>query len=90
MVVEGPALPERGFSGVGPPVVVDVRGGRRVLRMLLLRSEGSWGSGWMAPSFWRSRILKSRRLIWRSSWGVLVWYGERYIRRNMERGETYQ
>ena len=77
MVVEGPALPERGFSGVGPPVVVDVSGGRRVLRTLLLRSEGSCGSGWMAPSFWRSRILKSRRLIWRSSWNVLVWYGER-------------
>lgn len=67
IVVEGPALPERGCSGVGAPVMVDERVGRRVDRVLLLRREGSCGSGWMAPSFWRSRILKSRRLIWRSS-----------------------
>lgn len=67
MVVEGPAFPDRGCRGVGPPVVVDERGGKRVLSVLF-RREGSCGSGWMAPSFWRSRILKSRRLIWRSSW----------------------
>jgi len=67
MVVEGPALPERGCRGVEAPVVEVERGGRRVLRLLLLRREGSCGSGWMEPSFWRSRILKSRRLICRSS-----------------------
>ena len=66
IVVEGPALPDRGCRGVGPPVALVERGGRRVV--LLLRSVGSCGSGWIAPSFWRSRILKSRRLIWRSSW----------------------
>ena len=66
MVVEGPALPDRGCRGVGPPLAFVERGGRRVV--LLLRSVGSCGSGWMAPSFWRSRILKSSRLIWRSSW----------------------
>ena len=49
-VVEGPAFPERGCRGVGPPVAVDERGGRRVLRVLL-RREGSCGSGWIAPSF---------------------------------------
>jgi len=42
MVVEGPALPERGSTGVEAPVVDAERGGRRVL---LVRSEGSWGSG---------------------------------------------
>ena len=66
IVVEGPALPDRGCRGVGPPLALAESGGRRVV--LLLRSVGSCGSGWMAPSFWRSRILKSRRLIWRSSW----------------------
>jgi len=66
MVVEGPALPERGCKGVEAPVVDVERGGRRVVRLLLLRREGSCGSGWMEPSFWRSRILKSRRLICRS------------------------
>ena len=90
IVVEGPALPERGCSGVGAPSVLDERGGRRVLRVLLLRSEGSCGSGWMAPSFWRSRILKSRRLIWRSSWVVLVCYGERRRGSNKETRKYYQ
>jgi len=52
--------------GVEAPVVV-VEGRRRVCREVLVRREGSCGSGWMAPSFWRSRILKSRRLICRSS-----------------------
>ena len=33
IVVEGPAFPERGFRGVEPPVVLDERGGRRVLRV---------------------------------------------------------
>ena len=51
IVVEGPAFPERGCRGFGPPVVLVDRGGRRVLRVWLLRSEGSCGSGWMAPSF---------------------------------------
>lgn len=51
MVVEGPAFPDRGCRGVWPLVVVDERGGSRVLRTLLLRREGSCGSGWMAPSF---------------------------------------
>ncbi len=63
MVVEGPALPERGCKGVEAPVAEAESGGRRVEREVLFRREGSWGSGWMAPSFWRSRILKSRRLI---------------------------
>ena len=68
IVVEGPALPERGCRGVEAPVVVPEKLGRRVEREVLVRREGSWGSGAMAPSFCRSRILKSRRLIWRSSW----------------------
>lgn len=65
MVVEGPAaLPERGCRGVDAPVVEVERGGRRVLRLaVLLRREGSCGSMAIAPSFWRSRILRSRRLI---------------------------
>ena len=69
MVVEGPALPESGFRGVEAPVVLvePVNGGRRVEREVLCRRDGSCGSGWMAPSFWRSRILKSRRLICLSS-----------------------
>ncbi len=33
IVVEGPAFPDRGCRGVGPPVEVDERGGRRVLRV---------------------------------------------------------
>ena len=66
MVVDGPALPERGCKGVEAPVVEVERGGS-LERLALLRREGSCGSGWMEPSFWRSRILKSRRLIWRSS-----------------------
>ena len=33
MVVEGPAFPDRGCRGVGPPVAVEERGGRRVLRV---------------------------------------------------------
>lgn len=70
MVVEGPALPERGCRGVEAPVVEAERGGSRVERDVLFNKEGSWGSGWIAPSFWRSRILKSRRLIWRSSWSL--------------------
>lgn len=75
MVVEGPtALPERGWRGVEAPVEVVVeRGGRRVWREEFVRREGSWGSMEMEPSFWRSRILRSRRLIWRSSfWGVSI------------------
>lgn len=70
IVVEGPAgLPEWGCRAVDAPPDVDVRrGGRRELRvLLLLRREGSWGSIAMEPSFCRSRILRSRRLIWRSS-----------------------
>lgn len=66
MVVEGPAaLPERGCRGVDAPVVEVERGGRRVVRLavLLFRREGSWGSMAIAPSFWRSRILRSSRLI---------------------------
>jgi len=63
MVVEGPAFPESGCRGVEAPVVEVERGGRRVERDVLFRRDGSCGSGWMAPSFWRSRILKSRRLI---------------------------
>ncbi len=63
IVVEEPALPERGCKGVEAPVVDVESGGSRVVRLLLLRREGSCGSGWMEPSFWRSRILKSRRLI---------------------------
>lgn len=41
MVVEGPALPERGCRGVEAPVVEAERDGRRVLRLLLVRREGS-------------------------------------------------
>lgn len=41
MVVEGPALPERGWSGVLVPVVVVERGGRRVDKEVLFRREGS-------------------------------------------------
>ena len=51
MVVEGPALPERGCKGVDVPVVVVEKFGRRVDREVLLRREGSCGSGAMAPSF---------------------------------------
>ena len=72
IVVEGPALPERGCRGVPDPVVlvvVEARGVKRG-RLVVCRREGREGSGGRAPSFWRSRILKSRRLIWRSSfWG---------------------
>lgn len=70
IVVEGPALPERGCNGVDVLDMDVVRGGRRELRvllLLLLSREGSCGSMAMAPSFWRSRILRSRRLICRSS-----------------------
>lgn len=67
IVVEGTALLEMGWRGVEVPVVEVERGGRRVLSVeVLLRREGSWGSMAMAPSFWRSRILRSRRLICRS------------------------
>ena len=45
MVVEGPAFPDRGCRGAGPPVVADDRGGRRVPRVPLLSREGSCGSG---------------------------------------------
>lgn len=48
MVIEGPALPERGFRGVDAPVEEAVRGGSRVL---WFSSEGSWGSGCIEPSF---------------------------------------
>ena len=66
MVVEGPALPGSGCGGVEAPVVEVEREGRRCV--LLCRREGSCGSMEMDPSFWRSRILMSRRLICRSSW----------------------
>jgi len=65
IVVEGPALPDGGWRGVEAPVVEVEREGRRCV--LLWRREGSCGSMAMAPSFWRSRILMSRRLICRSS-----------------------
>lgn len=67
MVVLGPALPESGWRGgtmVEDPVV---RGGRRPLRVEVLRREGNCGSMAMAPSFWRSRIFRSSRFICRSS-----------------------
>lgn len=67
MVVEGPALPDRGFSGVLALVVEVEMGGRRLPTVGLIR-EGSVGSMAMVPSFWRSRIFRSRRLICRSSW----------------------
>lgn len=51
MVVEGPALPERGCRGVEAPVVEAERGGSRVESDVLFSREGSWGSGCMAPSF---------------------------------------
>ena len=66
IVVEGPALPGSAFRGVDAPVVEVERGGSLVCILLWFRSEGSWGSGAIEPSFWRSRILKSRRLICRS------------------------
>ena len=62
IVVEGPALPLRGCSGVLAPVGVEVFSGSRLF-MELLRRDGSCGSGWMEPSLCRSRILRSRRLI---------------------------
>ena len=71
MVVEGPALPDRGFSGVLAPVVEVEMGGRRLPTVGLSR-EGRVGSMAMVPSFWRSRILRSRRLICRSSWVMLL------------------
>ena len=61
MVVEGPALPDNGLSGVEAPVVEpDSEGSRWVL---LFKSDGSCGSIAIAPSFWRSRSLMSRRFI---------------------------
>lgn len=69
MVVLGPALPGIGCRAVEVPVVPIENGGGRVLRVEVLRREGSCGSMAMALSFWRSRILKSRRLICRSSLG---------------------
>jgi hypothetical protein len=61
--VEGPALPESGCRGVDAPAVLVERGGGRVERVEVLRRDGSSGSMEMAPSFWRSRILISRRRI---------------------------
>lgn len=66
-VVEGPAFPESGCRGVELPVWGAESGGGRVVSVDVFRREGSCGSMEMAPSFWRSRILKSRRLICRSS-----------------------
>ena len=66
IVVEGPALPGMELRGVDTPVVADERGISLVRRLLLLSKEGSCGSGAIEPSFWRSRILKSRRFICRS------------------------
>lgn len=45
MVVEGPAFPDKGCRTVEAPVVDADRGGRRVVRLLWLRREGSCGSG---------------------------------------------
>ncbi len=67
IVVLGPrALPESGCRGVLAPVLEVEMGGTR-LAALGWRSEGSGGSEEIVPSFWRSRILRSRRLMWRSS-----------------------
>ncbi len=62
IVVEGPALPERGFRGVLAPVVDAEMGGTRFAE-LGCRREGRGGSADIVPSFWRSRILRSRRLM---------------------------
>lgn len=51
MVVLGPALPGIGLSGVETPVVLVERGGRRLVRVEVMRREGSCGSMAMAPSF---------------------------------------
>jgi len=66
IVVEGPTLLERGFKGVLAPVLEVEMGGTR-LAELGWRREGRGGSAEMVPSFWRSRILRSRRLMCRSS-----------------------
>lgn len=65
MVVEGPMmLPESGLSGVLAPVLEEENalGGTR-LAELACKREGRGGSFDMVPSFWRSRILRSRRLM---------------------------
>lgn len=51
MVVLGPALPGIGCRGVDALMVLVEKGGRRVLRVEVLRREGSCGSMAMAPSF---------------------------------------
>lgn len=66
-MVEGPAFPESGWRAVDGPGCSPASGGGRVVRVDVFKREGSCGSMAMAPSFWRSRILKSRRLICRSS-----------------------
>ncbi len=71
VVPPGPALPERGFRGVLAPVL-EAETGRTRLAALGWRREGRGGSEDMVPSFWRSRILRSRRLMCRSSLGWIV------------------
>lgn len=51
IVVEGPALPESGFSGVEALDWGAESGGRRDVRVEVLTSVGSCGSMAMAPSF---------------------------------------
>lgn len=63
IVVEGTAFPESGCKGVELPVCRAESGGGRVVSVDVFRREGSCGSMEITPSFWRSRILKSRRLI---------------------------
>lgn len=51
MAVLGTALPGTDCNGVEAPVVFIEKGGRRVLTVEVLRSEGSCGSMEMALSF---------------------------------------
>ncbi len=48
-------------------VLAEREGMRVSLKVEVLRREGSCGSMAIEPSFWRSRIFKSSRLICRSS-----------------------
>lgn len=67
MLADPPAVfPDRGWSGVLVPVVVDEVGGTR-FALDSRKSDGSIGSNAIVPSFCRSRNLMSRRLMWRST-----------------------
>ncbi len=62
-------LTDTGLRGVLTPlapVLIETAGGTR-LDVVSRRREGIDGSRGMEPSCWRSRILVSRRLMWRSS-----------------------